>query len=172
MVKGNKKISSKAPSKRKNWIKTHKLLSVGIAVLIVIFGIVSYNKYLDWQNVRDMERLLNDFEQLEIDMEQATGDDFYVSAHCFSVGKFSTSYACEIYLSPSDVYLPTYTKELEIHETTFLKNNSCTVASMGYKIKNPDKNYYICPGFHVREANEKKAEGIFIKYDTSPNSPA
>jgi hypothetical protein len=133
-------------------------------------GYIAYNKYLDQQNINNMEQLLSDFEQLKSDIEAETGEKFYIEANCGSVGKFSTSYSCSIDLKAFNKDLTSeFTQYIKLG--TFTVYGSCGFASNIYSVDNNFQEYFTCTSLNVRPSNQQKAEEIFYNYDTSPNSP-
>lgn len=124
-------------------------------------GSLTYNLYLDKQNVNDMKNLLTAFEQLESDLETETGERFTIEASCESVGKFAESYGCNVYLKNDTNTLYNYTN-LDNSNQSY----RCRI------IDSPDAkylNFYAC-SITVRNSNRNAAEEIFYKYDTTPGS--
>jgi hypothetical protein len=147
-----------------SWIKSHKLVTLLLFIAIFGVGVFSHNKYLDWQNVKDMKALLSAFEQLEKDVEENTGEDLAIEADCGSVGKFATSYSCDIFLKKLNNDKFDYDKFIPKNSVLNKANNRCST------ITSPDAaylNFFSCIT-QVRNFNTKTAESIFYKYDTSP----
>jgi hypothetical protein len=146
--------------------------TVLISVVVLIVGVFSYSKYIDYRNVQDMKQLLADFEQLEKDVEAETNEDLYIEAECGSVGKFATSYACSLRLLHSrTMWSSDITNSVIKAETDNMKDfGRCRILSeksIGFK---PNEDNYIC-SFSVHDSNREKSEEIFYQYDTSPGSP-
>lgn len=155
------KMSASAVFFHKHWWK------IGVIILIISsLTFLGYNKYLDQQNVNNMKQLLADFEQLKTDVEAETGEKLAIEATCESVGKFSESYACYLYLKNDGNKLLNY--EQSIHNGSSLKivlNKCRVVTGEGAKYL----NFYNCT-VSVRNSNIEAAEKIFYDYDTSPGS--
>jgi hypothetical protein len=158
-----KKDTIKKPSTRSFAARYGAMILIGFLVLAV-GGVYGYNKYLDRQNVSDMKQLLADFEQLEKDIESETGEELYIEATCGSVGKFATSYSCDVTLAGKGSSLS------EGVTANFLlyisKQKNCEILSTGLGGYKGALNCVV----HVRESNENNAENVFINYDTSPGS--
>ncbi len=163
MVMAGKKFTSDSTKKpsffQKHWWK------IGISLLfvtaLVFFG---YNKYLDQQNVSNMKQLLSDFEKLKVDVETETGEKLFIKATCGSVGKFATSYACDVTLGTE-----TNSKKGVVSNSfvVYVSNhNGCEILNSGNDSFEDALNCTI----HVRGSNTGMAEQIFIDYDTSPGS--
>lgn len=132
---------------------------VGVVVLFfIIASLVGYNKYLDQQNISNMKQLLAEFEQLEIDAENETGQELYIQADCGTGGeKFSRKYICSVSLPAVDNNAVTYSHDLPDKE-------NCETLING---KEGFRNALNCT-VSVRGSNHDIAEDIFYKYDTSP----
>lgn len=140
-----------------------------LLITLLVFGVSSfaYEKYLDRQNVADMKQLLADFEQLEKDVEAETGEELTIEASCESVGKFSESYACYLYLKNPNNSLLNYSEFIADDSSLLDSANSCRIISgKGAKYI----NFYSC-SFKVRDSSINSSEEIFYKYDTSPDAP-
>ena len=162
-----KKLNSKV-NRSLSWARAHKFKTLSLVILVVVAGVFSYNKYLDYRNVQDMKQLLADFQQLEKDVEAETGEEIYIEANCGSVGKFATSYACSIDLLPKS-------KQASEAYKAYLENVSVDNSSrcglysiIGYKIDDSSLDFFGCSPSIVRNANRDKSEEIFYQYDTSP----
>jgi|GEM_PF-3304506 len=164
-----KSISNKAsltmPKNKKPWLV--------IIIILFVFpaGVFAYNKYLDYKNVQDMKTLLSDFQQLEKEMEDKTGEQFTINAACGSVGKFATSYACSVVLKPNSSVV---TGEIaDVFDKARFDSGAVVCgrfSKIGYKV-NTTEDYFGCRALHVRVSTESNAEKIFYDYDESPGSP-
>ncbi len=153
-------------SKLKNSWWTFTLLFV----LMFPFGLFTYSKYLDKRNVQDMKTLLSDFQQLEKDMEEETGEEFTIEADCSSVGKFATSYSCSVYFKNA-TWKEVYSQKVTTTATKGMKNfGGCEMLSENSIGFSPNEDMYLCT-FTVRSPNEVRSEQIFYDYDESPGSP-
>jgi len=125
-------------------IKRHKVATFLYIVFVVSLSIFLYGRYIDYRNVQDMKHLLADFQQLERDMEAETGEDFYITASCTSVGKFATSYACYVNIKPvQEKPASAYSEILLAKRSDFLKNNTrCEfISKNSYKVSDSDDHY-------------------------------
>ena len=155
------------PSGKKN--VSGKLLWI-IPVVALVLGFVAffaYNKYLDRQNVAEMEQLLADFEQLKTDAETETGEKFYILSTCESVGKFAGSYKCGLYLNSNEQNFSNYSNLKSYGALANKEKFRCIT------IKSVDASEYnsLSCTIAVRDENRDKAEEIYYDYDTSPGSP-
>jgi hypothetical protein len=179
MAKASVKISTVPASKKPNSNKPAVTTSVNKKSWLVIFIVLvvfpasafAYNKYLDYKNVQDMKNLLSDFQNLEKAIEEKTGEEFTINANCGSVGKFPTSYACNVFLRPNTLVV---TEEIarEFDKARFTGENIICdrYSNIGYKVSEAE-DYFGCRALHVRNSNESMAEQIFYNYDESPGSP-
>ena len=140
----------------------HSVLFVVIVVVFLAVSFYGYNKYLDWQNVRDMEQLLTSFEQLEKDVEAETGEEFYIETACDSIGgeKFSTSYDCGMFLLSESSIDPS---EYITADRVFDENNCRVLVNGNDKYKNALQ--CLKPG---RPSNISAIEKLVFDYDTTP----
>jgi hypothetical protein len=168
MVMAKKKLKKQSSIQKViSWTKSHKVKAFLLLLLLFLIGNFGYNKYLDQQNIQDMKRLLADFEQLEVDLEQATGEEFYIEADCSSIGKFAESYGCNLYLKNDTNTLFGYEDFLNEGSTITAGENNC------HTINSKDaayENFYAC-SISVRNPVRTNAEDIFKEYDTSPGLP-
>jgi hypothetical protein len=149
---------------KNNAKSTNKLLWI-LPVVVLILGFAAffaYNKYLNSQNIAEMEQLLADFEKLKEDAEKETGQSYYIEATCGTGSeKFSNQYYCRVVLSSFNENGSSYYNEVE---STLFTNNKCEQLVNGI---GGFKNSIRCD-LTVRQSNSEKAEEIFYEYDTTP----
>ena len=122
-AKKAKRTKKASPTKQRSvgrvyWLKHHPLILIAIVMTGVILSFTAYNKYLDWQNLNDLKAMLADFEQLERDVETATGEELYIEASCGTVEKFNITNVCYISLATKDTLssIDSYSPDLTLPE--------------------------------------------------------
>jgi hypothetical protein len=148
---------------KNNAKSTNKLLWI-LPVVVLLLGFATffaYNKYLDNQNVAEMEQLLADFEKLKEDAEKESGQSYYIEATCGTGSeKFSNKYFCLISLPTQDSSAALY----DFNKSKLMDSDTCEILTSGLE---GYKNTINC-NISVRQSNSEKAEEIFYDYDTSP----
>ncbi len=128
-----------------------------LGVFIFAVGSFAYNKYLDYKNVQDMKTLLSDFQQLEEDMEEETGEKLSIIPDCGYGGeKFNQSYSCALFILPfgfklEDENKPVSNKYTESFLALTSSKESCSISKGGFYEK-----YGYCNFGTVRKSAEDR----------------
>ncbi len=153
----------KSKQKTTSWTKQHKIISVAVVLILVFSGVFGYNKYLDWRNVQDMKSLVGAFEELKRDTEENYNENLKIVAVCASVGKFSTSYTCDLTLLKKQ---GNFTKDVASSLLSKLEVSDidrCEILSQADELY---LNAINC-NIKLRLSNKESTESIFGQYDTS-----
>jgi hypothetical protein len=146
----------------------HPLATAALMIAVLVVGFIGYNKFLDYRNVQDMKGLLSDFQQLELDIEAETGEEFYIEADCGrGSAKFSSSYTCTARLYASNGWASTYNNFASNNK---LEDKGCELLSKSSVGFDKSEDHYRCR-ISVRPSSQQKSEEIFYDYDTSPGWP-
>jgi hypothetical protein len=120
--------------------------------------------------VQDMKQLLAAFQKLETDVERDNGEQVEIEADCGSVGKFSTSYSCAVYLSSiSDAWTDTLSEKARSYNDTAMLGDCFIISDRSSGIET-NEDGFSCSSI-VRQSNISRAESIFRAYDISPGQP-
>lgn len=155
----NELMAKKKSSGIKKWFGDHTALSIVIAVVIVIVGFVGYNLFLDWRNRGDMRDLLASLEKLEHELENETGEQFYIEANCGTGGGFlDTRISCGLYLdSFNDADGAVYSGPTA---DSILDKVDCRVVTSS----EATKYQALACNFNVRPLNDGFAGDLFAPY--------